>query len=73
MQPKTDEKLNESGTILYLREHTESTTRMTRAVWTLIILIAILFIFSFWYIKEYNVVAYPVNLLKEIAVNCAIS
>lgn len=52
------ETLMESGTLLYLKEHTKEMKKLRLVLLAGLILLLGLFIFVFWYAKKYHLIAY---------------
>ena len=70
MKILTPKGIAEGRPLSDIQEYNIQLKRNTKAVYVLIAVILLLFILSFWYVKHYNVVEYPVNILKTIATKC---
>ena len=70
MNIKTKGGIAEGLPLSDVQEYNLQLRRNTKAIYLLAWLIIFLFIFIFWYLKHYNIVGYPVSILRTIAERC---
>ena len=70
MNIKTQEGTSTGMPLSDIQTYNKYLKSNTIAVWSLIVLIIVLFAFSFYYVKAHGIVGYPIRLLETIAQGC---